>query len=268
MAGRSSRSSGNSNDRVQALVESKLAEGLQYEALQLYRGVVSRKSARGNDDAALAIAEQGIGVLLGKGYADSATELGNVLVGILSDHELPPTEERVGVIKRVNTKYEDAKRAAVLAEEDRRAATEEEEEGNTAAATGEKEAARGMYSIGVLQVRILFQFGGGSELDKGGDSRRVCARGLVSYQAHLWDEPTRHDWKIRGSCCLCNTIRVQMGKLAKVVKARSVLRLAQNSGIIAKHTAYRVGRSLVCTEASTSLGSPLLFVRRSGGQWP
>lgn len=152
MAGRSSRSGGNGNERIQALVESKLAEGLQYEALQLYRGVVSRKSARGNDEAALAIAEQGIGVLLEKGYADSATELGNVLVSILSDHELPPTEERVGVIKRVNTKYEDAKRAAVLAEEDRRAETQEKE--GWSAATGEKEPARGMYSIGVLQVRI------------------------------------------------------------------------------------------------------------------
>lgn len=152
MAGRSSRSGGNSNERIQTLVESKLAEGLQYEALQLYRGVVSRKSARGNDEAALAIAEQGIGVLLGKGYADSATELGNVLVGILSDHELPPTEERVGVIKRVNTMYEDAKRAAVLAEEDRQAAMQGRVEWS--AATGEKEPARGMYSIGVLQVRI------------------------------------------------------------------------------------------------------------------
>lgn len=152
MAGRSSRSGGNSNERIQVLVESKLAEGLQYEALQLYRGVVSRKSARGNDEAALAIAEQGIGVLLGKGYADSATELGNVLVGILSDHELPPTEERVGLIKRVNTMYEDAKRVAVLVDEDRRAATQEKE--SWSAATGEKDPARGMYSIGVLQVRI------------------------------------------------------------------------------------------------------------------
>eukprot|EP00903_Cladosiphon_okamuranus_P020155 g18504.t1 len=153
MAGRSSRSSGKSNERIQALVESKLAEGLQYEALQLYRGVVSRKSARGNDEAALAIAEEGIGVLLGKGYADSATELGNVLVGILSDHELPPTEERVRVIKRVNKMYEDAKRAAVLEEEDRRAATQEKE--GWSASTGEKEPARGMYSIGVLQGRFL-----------------------------------------------------------------------------------------------------------------
>lgn len=150
MAGRSSRSGGSGNERIQALVESKLAEGLQYEALQLYRGVVSRKSARGNDEAALAIAEQGIGVLLGKGYADSATELGNVLVSILSDHELPPTEERVGVIKRVNTKYEDAKRAALLAEEDRRAETQEKE--GWSAAAEEKEPARGMYSVGVLQV--------------------------------------------------------------------------------------------------------------------
>eukprot|EP00752_Nemacystus_decipiens_P002925 g2720.t1 len=153
MAGRSSRSGGQGNERIQALVEAKLAEGLQYEALQLYRGVVSRKSARGNDEAALAIAEQGISVLLGKGYADSATELGNVLVSILSDHELPPTEERVGVIKRVNTMYEDAKRAAVLAEEDRRAATQEKE--GWSAATGEKEPSRGMYSIGVLQGRFL-----------------------------------------------------------------------------------------------------------------
>lgn len=151
MAGRSSRSGGNGSERIQALVESKLAEGLQYEALQLYRGVVARKSARGNDAAALAIAEQGIGVLLGRGYADSATELGNVLVGILSDHELPPTEERLEVIKRVNSRYEDAKRAAVLAEEDRRAAAEDET-GLGAAAVAEKEAARGMYSVGVLQV--------------------------------------------------------------------------------------------------------------------
>lgn len=163
MAGRSSRSGGNSNERIQALVEQKLGEGLQYEALQLYRGVVSRKSARGNDDAALAIAEQGIGVLLGRGFADSATELGNVLVGILSDHELPPTEERVGVIRRVNAKYEDAKRASILAEEDRRAAEREEDggeggggEGGSGAADGvaggKEEAARGMYSVGVLQV--------------------------------------------------------------------------------------------------------------------
>lgn len=154
MAGRSSRSGGNSNERIQALVEQKLGEGLQYEALQLYRGVVSRKSARGNDDAALAIAEQGIGVLLGRGFPDSATELGNVLVGILSDHELPPTEERVGVIKRVNAKYEDAKRASILAEEDRQAEREDGGvEGEVAdGVTGEKEAARGMYSVGVLQV--------------------------------------------------------------------------------------------------------------------
>lgn len=142
-------------------MEQKLAEGLQYEALQLYRGVVSRKSARGNDDAALAIAEQGIGVLLERGFADSATELGNVLVGILSDHELPPTEERVGVIRRVNAKYEDAKRASILAEEDRRAEEEEEKglggerggKGETAdVVAGGKESARGMYSVGVLQV--------------------------------------------------------------------------------------------------------------------
>lgn len=153
MAGRSSRSGGNSNERIQALVDQKLGEGLQYEALQLYRGVVSRKSARGNDDAALAIAEQGIGVLLGRGYADSATELGNVLVGILNDHELPATEERVDLIKRVNAKYEDAKRAAVLAEEDRRAAAQEKEGGVEQGAEG-KEAPRGLYSVGVLQVRI------------------------------------------------------------------------------------------------------------------
>ncbi|CAM9496051.1 unnamed protein product [Hapterophycus canaliculatus] len=155
MAGRSSRSGGSSNERIQALVEQKLGEGLQYEALQLYRGVVSRKSARGNDDAALAIAEQGIGVLLGRGYADSATELGNVLVGILSDHELPATEERVDLIKRVNARYEDAKRAAVLIEEDRRAAAQEKE-GGTGGDEREvegKEAPRGMYSVGVLQVR-------------------------------------------------------------------------------------------------------------------
>lgn len=154
MAGRSSRSGGNSNGRIQALVEQKLGEGLQYEALQLYRGVVSRKSARGNDDAALAIAEEGIGVLLGRGYADSATELGNVLVGILSDHELAVTEQRVDLIKRVNGKYEDAKRAAVLAEEDRRAAAQEAEGGAEGHGldAGSKESSRGMHSVGVLQV--------------------------------------------------------------------------------------------------------------------
>lgn len=167
MAGRSSRrgGSGSGNERIQALVEQKLAEGLQYEALQLYRGVVSRKSARGNHDTAMAIAEQGMGVLLRKGYTDSATELGNVLVGILNDRELTPTEDRVGMIKRINVKYEDAKRASVLAEEDRRAATEEAgaEDGGGAAGeetTGENKgaagdssnAARGIPSVGILQV--------------------------------------------------------------------------------------------------------------------
>lgn len=46
--------------------------------------VVYRKSARGNDNAALTIADQGIGVLLARGYSDSTTELGNVPVGILN----------------------------------------------------------------------------------------------------------------------------------------------------------------------------------------
>ncbi|CBJ48992.1 conserved unknown protein [Ectocarpus siliculosus] len=154
MAGRSSRSGGNSNERIQLLVEQKLGEGLQYEALQLYRGVVSRKSARGNDNAALTIAEQGIGVLLARGYADSATELGNVLVGILNDHELPVTEERLELFRRVNAKYEDAKRAAVLAEEDRRTAAQEGQGGVGEVEEG-KEAGRGMYSVGVLQGRFL-----------------------------------------------------------------------------------------------------------------
>lgn len=166
MAGRSSRRGGNtsnSNGRIQALVEQKLAEGLQYEALQLYRGVVSRKSARGDDATAISIAEQGIGVLLREGYADSATELGNVLISILSDHELPPTDERVGTIVRLNSKYEDAKRAAVLAEEDRLVAQREKE-----GSTGDRDevekdqeeedsrsAARGTPSVGALQVRLL-----------------------------------------------------------------------------------------------------------------
>lgn len=165
MAGRSSRKGGRGtgNDRIQALVEQKLSEGLQYEALQLYRGVVSRKSARGDDSTALAMAEQGICVLLKAGYADSATELGNVLVGILSDHELTPTEERVDAIKRVSTMYDEAKRAAVLAEEDRKAQQEEEgeqEQGGGGAgkqangANGKinSNATRGMPSVGTLQV--------------------------------------------------------------------------------------------------------------------
>lgn len=126
MAGRSSRRQGGGNERIQALVQEKLDEGLQYEALQLYRGVVSRKSAKGDHDGAIAIAEKGIGVLLaakgggsrtGAGeegcYADSATELGNVLVGILSDNELRPTEERVEVIKRINASFQVSKRKQV-----------------------------------------------------------------------------------------------------------------------------------------------------------
>ncbi|CAM9935946.1 unnamed protein product, partial [Ectocarpus fasciculatus] len=128
----------NSNERIQLLVEQKLGEGLQYEALQLYGGVVSRKSARGNDNAALTIAEQGIGVLLSHGYAGSATELGNVLVGVLNDHEL---------------KYQDAKRAAVLqdiAEEDGRTAAQEGQ--RVAGEAGEgKGDGRGMYSVGVCR---------------------------------------------------------------------------------------------------------------------
>lgn len=125
MAGRSSRRQHRGgNERIQALVQDKLDEGLQYEALQLYRGVVARKSARGDHDGAISIAEHGIGVLLaakGKGvgggeegcFADSATELSNVLVGILTDHELPCTEERLAVITSVNAKFEDAKREQV-----------------------------------------------------------------------------------------------------------------------------------------------------------
>ena len=114
----------------------------------------------------MAMAEQGICVLLRAGYADSATELGNVLVGILSDHELTPTEERVDAIKRVSTMYDDAKRAAVLAEEDRKAQQEEEiggQEQEQGGGRAEKQAngvngkhhsneKRGMPSIGTLQV--------------------------------------------------------------------------------------------------------------------
>ncbi|CAN0129038.1 unnamed protein product, partial [Ectocarpus sp. 8 AP-2014] len=68
--------------------KSSCGERLQGLAAKLSRGVVSRKSARGNHNAALTIDEQGIGVLLARGYADLATELGNVLAGILNDHEL------------------------------------------------------------------------------------------------------------------------------------------------------------------------------------
>ena len=168
MAGRSSRREGGTgNDRIQALVDQKLSEGLQYEALQLYRGVVSRKSARGDDSSAMAIAEQGIGVLLREGYADSATELGNTLMDILSSHELLPTEERLDLIKRINNKYEDAKRTASLAEEDRQAAAGVEQAGvaNTGGEGmgGEKEkkaggnvkTSRGIPSVGSLQVQYL-----------------------------------------------------------------------------------------------------------------
>lgn len=169
MAGRSSRRQGGGNERIQALVEEKLQEGLQYEALQLYRGVVARKSARGDYGGAISISEQGIGVLLRAGYADSATELGSVIVGVLSDRELSPTEERVSVIKRINNAFEDTKRAEILAEEDRRA-TELENKGKAAvkdpdamqngmnesgeAAIDGKERARGKHSVGTLQVRL------------------------------------------------------------------------------------------------------------------
>lgn len=168
MAGRSSRRQGGGADRIQALVEEKLREGLQYEALQLYRGVVSRKSARGDHDGAISIAEQGLGVLLRAHYADSATELGNVLVGILRDRELSPTEERIDIIKRINDAFEDAKRAEILAEEDRRAAELEEAAAEAAAeepaakvgatngvnesGTGGKDSDRGRHSLGTLQV--------------------------------------------------------------------------------------------------------------------
>lgn len=106
-------------------------------------------------------------MLLKAGYADSATELGNVLVGILSDHELTPTEERVDAIKRVSTMYDEAKRLAVLAEEDRKAQLEEEgrgqEEQERGGGDAEKQAnvvngkinsnaTRGMPSVGTLQV--------------------------------------------------------------------------------------------------------------------
>lgn len=158
MAGRSSRRQGGGNERIQALVEEKLQQNLQYEALQLYRGVVSRKSARADHDGAIAIAEQGMGVLLRAGYADSATELGNVLVGILSERELSANEERVGVIKRLNTAYEDAKRAEVLAEEDKRA-SEAALEGDGSVGNGavvEGNGPRGIYSIGILQVNLLY----------------------------------------------------------------------------------------------------------------
>lgn len=167
MAGRSSRRGGSSgNERIQALVDQKLSEGLQYEALQLYRGVVSRKSARGDDRAAMAIAEQGIAVLLREGYADSATELGNTLVGVLNNHHLAPTEERLDLIKRINEKYEDAKRAETLAEEDKRAAAVEEEAtgqggvGNEAGndADGGTGSSRGVPSIGILQVDMSSVF--------------------------------------------------------------------------------------------------------------
>lgn len=161
MAGRSSRRGGGGagNERIQALVEQKLAGGLQYEALQLYRGVVSRKSARGQDDAATSMAEQGMGVLLRGGYADSATELGNVLVAILTDHELIPNEERVGRIKRVNAMYEDAKQAAVLPKKDRRTAAGEEGAGGREEGGGrndDEKSTRGMHSVGTLQVGLPF----------------------------------------------------------------------------------------------------------------
>lgn len=164
MAGRSSRRGGGGAG-IQALVEQKLADGLQYEALQLYRGVVSRKSARGQDDAAMSIAEQGMGVLLRRGYADSATELGNVLVDILTDHELVPNEERVARITRVNAMYEDAKQeaAVLLPKEDSRTASGEEgsgsgdgddEEGEGEGSSADGKSTRGMHSVGTLQVRL------------------------------------------------------------------------------------------------------------------
>lgn len=167
MAGRSSRRGGSSgNERIQALVDQKLSEGLQYEALQLYRGVVSRKSTRGDDRAAMTIAEQGIAVLLREGYADSATELGNTLVGVLNNHHLAPTEERLDLIKRINEKYEDAKRAETLAEEDKRAAAAEleatgqrgveDEVGNDT--VGGNSSSRGVPSIGMLQVDVSSAF--------------------------------------------------------------------------------------------------------------
>lgn len=166
MAGRSSRKQGGGSDRIQALVDEKLKEGLQYEALQLYRGVVARKSARGGHDAAISIAEQGIGVLLRAHYADSATELGSVLVSILNDREMPPTEERIAVIKRLSDVFEDAKRAEILAEEDRQAAELMEGEGAAESSSGRqdgengaqdldlngKDSTRGRHSVGTLQV--------------------------------------------------------------------------------------------------------------------
>ncbi|CAM9740728.1 unnamed protein product [Discosporangium mesarthrocarpum] len=162
MAGRSSRRKGEGSERIKALVEDKLAEGLQYEALQLYRGLVSRKSSRGDHDGAAAAAEQGIGVLIRGGVVDSATELGNVLVGIYADNQLPVTEERLDVIKRVNETYEDTKRAAVLAAEDARKV-----EGPTSSGGGEsgdeivdaddQEEAERTQPIGILQIRFLKQ---------------------------------------------------------------------------------------------------------------
>ncbi|CAN0510265.1 unnamed protein product, partial [Ectocarpus sp. 12 AP-2014] len=87
LAGRSSRSNaGGKATSYELLVEQKLGEGLQYACSLSIRGlaatsmprsiVASRKSARGNANAALTIAEQGMGVILARGYSDSTSELG------------------------------------------------------------------------------------------------------------------------------------------------------------------------------------------------
>ncbi|CAM9541298.1 unnamed protein product [Choristocarpus tenellus] len=154
MAGRSSRRKVDGGERIKALVEEKLGQGLQYEALQLYRGLVSRKSARGDHDGAVAVAEQGISVLVRGGVVDSATELASVMVGIFVDNELPPTEGRLSVIKRVNEVYEDAKRADALAAEDK----EKEGQKSIGGSRSREDASggeEGQPSIGQLQVRFL-----------------------------------------------------------------------------------------------------------------
>ncbi|KAG5185613.1 hypothetical protein JKP88DRAFT_207715 [Tribonema minus] len=108
LAGRSTRRQGNgAAERVKAMVEEKLDAGLEYEALQLYRGQAARKAARGDFDSAAAMAETGAQVLMQRGFADSASELSRQLVEIYKENGCDVTQERLDRIQRLDALYQE-----------------------------------------------------------------------------------------------------------------------------------------------------------------
>ncbi|CAM9449766.1 unnamed protein product [Phaeothamnion confervicola] len=126
MAGRSARRSG-AGDRIAAMVDEKLAQGLEYEALQLYRGQAARRAARGNFGEAAGIAEAGAAELMNRGYVDAGTELAIQMVDVLCANHVPPTDESRDRVRRINELY--------AAASERQAASTGDAGGTTAADT-------------------------------------------------------------------------------------------------------------------------------------